>query len=68
MGVAGFKVAVSNATSFDTESPKFFVIRPGKSNIWKRTGKESVFINGGGSGRVAIAIAEPGSYKIQELE
>jgi hypothetical protein len=57
------QVAVSRAT-FTNGSAAFLAIPPGSTENWKRTGKETVLINGGGPGRVAIAMAEPGSYVV----
>lgn len=63
------QVAVSNATSTNG-SPTFYTIASGSTENWIRSGNETAFINGGGPGRVAIAIAivEPGSYIVQTLE
>ena len=62
-------VAVSNATSSKPEvSTNFFVIHPNHSRTWPRAGSEWVFINGGAFGRVPIAMAKPGIYRIEKLE
>jgi hypothetical protein len=59
------QVAVSSATG---GSPSFYKLDRGSSDTWKRTGNETVFINGGGFGQVAIAMAEPGSYIIKSSQ
>jgi hypothetical protein len=66
-GSSVLQVAVSNVTSPD-EPPTFNIIESGQAVDWPRVGRESVYINGGGFGRVAIAIAGPGSYIVQPLE
>ncbi len=66
-GNSVLQVAVSNVTSPD-ELPAFNIIELGQAVDWLRVGMESVYINGGGFGRVAIAVAGPGSHIVQPLE
>ena len=68
-GSMSVQVAVSNATSTNGW-PTFYTIHPGSAENWMRAGNETAFINSGGPGHVAIAIAvvEPGSYIVQTLK
>lgn len=66
-GKCSIQVAISNAT-LSSGSPTFYEISPGGIREWPRTGSESIYINGGGFGRVVVAAARPGRYLVPDLQ
>ena len=66
-GRCSIQVAISN-TSLPSGSPLFSEVDPGVIKEWQRTEYESVYINGGGFGRVVVAAVSPGTYLVPELQ
>jgi hypothetical protein len=66
-GRCSIQVAISN-TSRSSGSLLFSEVGPGVIQEWRRTKHESVYINGGGFGRVVVAAAGPGTYLVPELQ